>query len=172
MPKNVWLEENKTANKISIHLNLSKFPLEPGELSFSQRSFLSSMVKYVNKMSKVILQRGTKEKRGDEGGGEAVLKCLPFSITLARGGPASRQSGTAGEHTGSIESHISPIPHTQKNMKYLFSLSHQRASLSLLVTELSHTFWFPPRWNPASCRCFGRDKVVRAFVRVCACVYV
>jgi hypothetical protein len=53
------------------------------------------MVKYVNKMSKVILQRGTKEKRGLRE--KTAIKFLRFSITLARGGPASSQSLAAGE---------------------------------------------------------------------------
>lgn len=94
-------------------------------------SFLSSMVKYVNKMSKVILQRGTKERRGLKE--KTAIKFLRFSITLARGGPASSQSLAAGEPACSIESHIANPTHTKKKggkkiIKYLFSLSHQRAT--------------------------------------------
>lgn len=92
--------------------------------------FLSSMVKYVNKMSKVILQRGTKEKRGLRE--KTAIKFLRFSITLARGGPASSQSLAAGEPARSIESHIANPTH-KKKIKYLFSSSHQRTPPLLLL---------------------------------------
>lgn len=80
-------------------------------------------------MSKVILQRGTKERRGLKE--KTAIKFQRFSITLARGGPASSQSLAAGERACSIESHIANPTHTKKGkkiIKYLFSLSHQRAT--------------------------------------------
>lgn len=103
---------------------LIKIPLRAQRGLLPHPSFLSSVVKYVNKMSKVILQRGTKEKRGLRE--KTAIKFLRFSITLARGGPASSQSLAAGERARSIESHIANPTH--KKIKYLFSFSHQRAS--------------------------------------------
>lgn len=44
-------------------ISLIKIPLKIEGASLPHPSFLSSVVKYVNKMSKVILQRGTKEKK-------------------------------------------------------------------------------------------------------------
>lgn len=70
------------------------------------------MVKYVNKISKVILQSGTNEKRGLRE--KTAIKFLQFSITLAGGGPASSQSLAAGERARSAESHIANPTHKRK----------------------------------------------------------
>lgn len=119
------------------------------------------MVKYVNTMSKVILQRGTKEERGLMEGGreierdrereregkvrerererEVAIKCFPFSITLARGGAACGPRGAAGVRAASIESHIA---HKKHEISFQPDPSKRSPSIpfSLLVTELSHTF--------------------------------
>lgn len=125
------------------------------------------MVKYVNKMSKVILQKGTKGKR--ELREKTARKFLQFSITLARGGPASSQSLAAGEPARSIESHI--LNPTHKKIKYLFSSSHQRAPFTLLVTELSHSCWFLRDGTAMHCL-FYRVVVGKIEIKliVCACV--
>lgn len=56
---------------ISTYLCSPKGPRKP---SSPHPSFLSSMVKYVNTMSKVILQRGTKEERGLTEGAREIEK--------------------------------------------------------------------------------------------------
>lgn len=119
--------ESKKSVSLNSFFLLIKIPIRARGALLPHPSFLSSMVKYVNKMSKVILQRGTKEKRGLRE--KTAIKFLRFSITLARGGPASSQSLAAGEPARSIESHIANPTH--KKIKYLFSFSHQRTSPSL-----------------------------------------
>lgn len=74
-------------------------------------SFLSSVVKYVNKMSKVILQRGTKEKRGLRE--KTAIKFLRFSITLARGG-ASFQPEPSSRGASSLHRITHLKSHTHK----------------------------------------------------------
>lgn len=137
----LFKKKKKSSISYSFFL-LIKIPQRTQGALLPHPSFLSSMVKYVNKMSKVILQRGTKEKRGLRE--KTAIKFLRFSITLARGGPASSLSLAAGEPAHSIESHISNPTHKKiKKIKYLFSFNHQRVlPFTLLVTELSHSCWF------------------------------
>lgn len=99
-------------NSFFLFFLLIKIPKRALGALLPRPPFLSSMVKYVNKMSKVILQRGTKEKRGLRE--KTAIKFLRFSITLARGGPASSQSLAAGEPARSIESHIANPTHKKK----------------------------------------------------------
>lgn len=88
----------------------------------------SSMVKYVNKMSKVVLQR--RQKGGKKGAGKDRHK-IPsqFSITFARGEAEISQAQPAGVPSCSYN-HTSQIPHAgggkKKNKIYLFSWSHQK----------------------------------------------
>lgn len=140
---------------------LIKIPLRSRGALFPHRSLLSSMVKYVNKMSKVILQRGTKEKRGLRE--KTAIKFLRFSITLARGGPASSQSLAAGERASTIESHISNPTH--KKIKYLFSFSHQRppsSSFHFISYRIISQLLISQRW---SCTAFLQHTVVVAKMR-------
>lgn len=137
-PLCVWCPSNfRLCKQIRINFHsflLIRIPLRAKGVLLPRPSFLSSMVKYVNKMSKVILQRGTKEKRGLRE--KTAIKFLQFSITLARGGPASSQSLAAGERARSIESHISNPTH--KKIKYLFSFSHQRVQPPLPFHFISY----------------------------------
>lgn len=144
----------------SIHFVLIKIPWRTQGALLPHPSFLSSMVKYVNKMSKVILQRGTKEKRGLRE--KTAIKFLRFSITLARGGPASSQSLAAGERASSIESHISNPTH--KKIKYLFSFSHQRppSSFHFISYRIISQLLISQRW---SCTAFLCHTVVVAKMR-------
>lgn len=139
---------------------LIKIPLRTQGALLPHPSFLSSMVKYVNKMSKVILQRGTKEKRGLRE--KTAIKFLRFSITLARGGPASSQSLAAGERARSIESHIANPTH--KKIKYLFSFSHQRPppSFHFISYRIISQLLISQRW---SCAAFLHHTVVVAKMR-------
>lgn len=126
----------------SIYFFLIRIPWRAYRALVPHPSSLSSVVKYVNKMSKVILQRGTKERRGLKE--KTAIKFLRFSITLARGGPASSQSLAAGEQACSIESHIANPTHTKKGkkiIKYLFSLSHQRATPPLTLPTPPHSLY-------------------------------
>lgn len=114
----------------SIHFflffRLIKIPKRAGGALLPRPPFLSSMVKYVNKMSKVILQRGTKEKRGLRE--KTAIKFLRFSITLARGGPASSQSLAAGEPARSIESHIANPTHKKNKISFQLQPSKDAAA--------------------------------------------
>lgn len=134
-------------NVLASFFLLIKIPLRTRGALLPHPSLLSSVVKYVNKMSKVILQRGTKEKKKRGLREKTAIKFLRFSITLARGGPASSQSLAAGERARSIESHIANPTH--KKNKISFQLQPSKAapttpppptpSFTLLVTELSHS---------------------------------
>lgn len=70
-------------NKISINLNISLFPQRPKCFLFP----LSSMVKYVNKMSKVILQRRQKKKELRE---KTAIKFLPILHNICQRGANSQ----------------------------------------------------------------------------------
>lgn len=146
---------------------LIKIPLRTRGALLPHPSLLSSVVKYVNKMSKVILQRGTKEKKKRGLREKTAIKFLRFSITLARGGPASSQSLAAGERARSIESHIANPTH--KKNKISFQLQPSKAApttthplFHFISYRIISQLLISQRW---SCAAFLRRTVVVAEMR-------
>lgn len=121
-PSNFRLYANKNILD-STHFFLIKIPSRTEGALLPHPSFLSSMVKYVNKMSKVILQRGTKEKRGAEG--KDSHKIPPILHNISQRG-ASFQPEPSSRGASSLHRITHRKSHTHKKIK-IFSASAIKA---------------------------------------------
>lgn len=158
----IWSHASKKKERKDTRYNsflLIKILLRAQGALLPRPSFLSSVVKYVNKMSKVILQRGTKEKRGLRE--KTAIKFLRFSITLARGGPASSQSLAAGERARAIESHISNPTHTKNKISFQLQPS-KGPPFHFISYRIISQLLISQRWSSAA---FLRRTVVVAEMR-------
>lgn len=161
------------ANKNALpSFSLIKIPLRAQRGLLPHPSFLSSMVKYVNKMSKVILQRETKEKRGAEGEDSHKIPAILHNISQ-RG--ASFQPEPSSRGASLLHRITHRKSHTQKN-KISFQLQPSKGlpPFTLLVTELSHSCWFL-RDGAVLLLFLARlwlNRWDKISVRVCVCVRV